>query len=197
MYHIFAAERHRQDGAGQGKYQAARKAALDATADPPCLVELGVAILASIGRVDQQVHLARAGRLLDPFGAVDQVAAPRLEPKPIERRLAKRLGLITPAHAIIEAYAVLTRLPAPHRLAPADAWTLINANFVQGRSVAALPAAGQAALLQRLAAAAIGGGRTYDALIAATAAHAGADELLTFNPRHFEASPKGLVITGL
>src|SRR5687768_17463731 len=90
MYHIFAAERHRQDGAGQGKYQAARKAALDATADPPCLVELGVAILASIGRVDQQVHLARAGRLLDPFGAVDQVAAPRLEPKPIERRLAKR-----------------------------------------------------------------------------------------------------------
>lgn len=115
----------------------------------------------------------------------------------IERRLAKGLGLITPAHAMIEAYAVLTRLPAPHRLAATDAWTLINANFVQGGSIAALPAASHAALVQRLAATAIGGGRTYDALIAATAAHAGADELLTFNPGHFDASPKGLAITGL
>lgn len=115
----------------------------------------------------------------------------------IERRLAKRFGLITPAHAMIEAYAVLTRLPAPHRLAASDAWTLINANFVQGGSIAAMPAARQAALLQKLAAAAISGGRTYDALIAATAADAGADELLTFNPRHFDAPPRGLAITGL
>ena len=115
----------------------------------------------------------------------------------IERRLAKRLGLNAPAHAMIEAYAVLTRLPAPHRLAAGDAWTLINANFVQGGSIAALPAASQAALIQRLAAADIGGGRTYDALIAATAAHAGADELLTFNPKHFDESPEGLAITGL
>ena len=48
-----------------------------------------------------------------------------------------------------------------------------------------------------LAASAMGGGRTYDALIAATAAHAGADELLTFNPRHFESASAKLTIVSL
>ena len=111
----------------------------------------------------------------------------------IERRLAKRHRMITPAHAMIETYAVLTRLPAPHRLAPADAWALVKTNFVEGGSIAAAPAAVQIAVLAELAASASGGGRTYDALIAATAAHAGADELLTFNPRHFEALDLSIV----
>jgi hypothetical protein len=38
----------------------------------------------------------------------------------------------------------------------------------------------------------IGGGRNYDALIAATAAHASVDELLTFNPRQFDPAPDGI-----
>ena len=104
----------------------------------------------------------------------------------IERRLAGRHRLVSPAHAITEAYAVLTRLPAPHRLAPADAWSLVSSNFVEGHSVVGLAAAGQIAMLRGLAASGHGGRRTYDALIAATASHAGVDELLTFNPKHFE-----------
>ena len=40
----------------------------------------------------------------------------------IERRFDGGEHLSVAAHALSEAYAVLTRLPAPHRLAPTDAW---------------------------------------------------------------------------
>jgi predicted nucleic acid-binding protein len=40
----------------------------------------------------------------------------------------------------------------------------------------------------------IGGGLSYDAVIAACAAEAGADSLLTFNPRHFDPPPRGVAI---
>jgi predicted nucleic acid-binding protein len=104
----------------------------------------------------------------------------------IEQRLAGRHRLVSPAHAITEAYAVLTRLPAPHRLAPADAWSLVSSNFIEGHSVVGLAATGHVAMLRHLAASGIGGGRTYDALIVAAASHADVSELLTFNPKHFE-----------
>lgn len=76
----------------------------------------------------------------------------------------------------------LTRLPAPHRLAPADAWALLSANFVEPAKLVALAGRAHAVLLARLAAAGTGGGRTYDALIGGQAATAGADVLLTLNP---------------
>jgi hypothetical protein len=58
----------------------------------------------------------------------------------------------------------------------------------------ALDGAGQAVLLARLAGAGTGGGRTYDALIAEQIGVAGADVLLTLNPRHFEPPPAGVTI---
>ena len=112
----------------------------------------------------------------------------------IERRLVRRERLTIAAHAIVETYAVLTRLPAPHRLAPADAWALVKANFVTPATVVPLTAAGHTTLLDRLAANGVGGGRTYDGLIAACAVEAGVDALLTFNPRHFDASARGVAI---
>lgn len=112
----------------------------------------------------------------------------------IERRLAARARLAIPAHALIEAYAVLTRLPAPHRIAPADAWALLSANFVEPATVVALEGPQHAALLARLAAAGTGGGRTYDALIATQAETAGADVLMTLNSRHFEPPPGGTTV---
>lgn len=115
----------------------------------------------------------------------------------IEWRFAHRRKLVTPAHALVEAYAVLTRLPAPHRLAAADAWALVEANFVNGRSIAALAATGHITLLRALAATGVGGGRCYDALIAATAVTGGGAELLTFNPRHFDNGPAELAIVAL
>src|SRR6266508_3274050 len=56
----------------------------------------------------------------------------------IERRLERGGRLAIAAHALVETYAVLTRLPAPHRLAPADAWALVKANFVDSATVVAL-----------------------------------------------------------
>jgi predicted nucleic acid-binding protein len=107
----------------------------------------------------------------------------------IERRLEQGEQLTVAAHALSESYAVLTRLPAPHRLAPSDAWEVLQANFANGALVAALSPAQHVALLRRLARDGVSGGRTYDAIIAECAAKAGAKALLTFNPRHFEPAP--------
>jgi predicted nucleic acid-binding protein len=112
----------------------------------------------------------------------------------IEERLERGERVAVAAHALVETYAVLTRLPAPHRLAPQDAWTLVNANFVESAAVAALDARGHIRVLEQLAGEGIGGGRSYDAVIAACAVRAKADVLLTFNRRHFEPAPRGLVI---
>ena len=112
----------------------------------------------------------------------------------IEARLDRGDRLVVAAHAMVEAYAVLTRLPSPHRLAPADAWALVKTNFVDDAAVATLPATAHATLLDTLAGAGLGGGRTYDALIAATAAHAKVSELLTFSPRHFDPAPDGVTV---
>lgn len=60
----------------------------------------------------------------------------------------------------VETYAVLTRLPAPHRLTPADAWALLSANLVEPAKVVALEGPAHAVLLARLAAVGTGGGRT-------------------------------------
>jgi predicted nucleic acid-binding protein len=112
----------------------------------------------------------------------------------IETRLARRRRLAVAAHALAEAYAVLTRLPAPHRLAPTDAWALLSTNFVTGNT-GALAGAAYVALLADAAARGVSGGRIYDVIIGASSAEAGARELLTLNPRHFDPPPAGLTIT--
>jgi predicted nucleic acid-binding protein len=112
----------------------------------------------------------------------------------IERRLGRGEQLSVAAHALSEAYAVLTRLPAPHRLSPRDAWEVLRANFTSGVAIVALSGPQHLALLRRLARAGVGGGRTYDAVIAECAVRAGAQTLLTFNARHFEPPPTDLAI---
>lgn len=112
----------------------------------------------------------------------------------VERRLSRGDRLVAAAHALVETYAVITRLPPPHRVSPADAWTLVLTNFVTPAKVTALPAAGHVALLRELAGNAIGGGRTYDALIAATFERSLPMDLLTLNPRHFEARDGFVVV---
>jgi predicted nucleic acid-binding protein len=51
-----------------------------------------------------------------------------------------------------------------------------------------------AGCLSRLAGAGLGGGRTYDGLIAACAEASHAKALLTFNSRHFDPPPGGVTI---
>ena len=112
----------------------------------------------------------------------------------IRRRLARGERLTVAAHALAEAYAVLTRLPAPHRLSAADAWALVETNFVERRSVVTLDGPAYVALLQRLAKQGWGGGRTYDGVIAACARQSNAATLLTFNRRHFDPPPEGVSV---
>jgi len=82
--------------------------------------------------------------------------------------LARRPRL--PAHALIESYSVLTRLPAPHRAAASIVAEFLADRFPQRPLV--LPAGSLSAFVAGAAAAALTGGAVYDALIAATAKHA-------------------------
>src|SRR5437764_13227951 len=68
MYHILAPKCHGQDSAVQGEYHPPEIA----SADPPCLIEPAAAILARIGRVDEQRDLPRTRGVLDLVGAVDE-----------------------------------------------------------------------------------------------------------------------------
>ena len=112
----------------------------------------------------------------------------------IETRLERGEQLAVAAHALVEAYAVLTRLPSPHRLSPADAWTLVEANFVEHATLVALSGTSYVRLLRRVAKEVVAGGRAYDAVIAECARQARADVLLTFNRRHFDPPPAGVSI---
>ena len=112
----------------------------------------------------------------------------------IEGRLAGGEQMAMPGPALVETYAVLTRLPSPHRLSAADAWTLVEANFIKHSSVTALSGAAYVRLLRRVAHQAIIGGRTYDAVIAECARQAKAETLLTFNRQHFDPPPAGVSV---
>jgi len=111
------------------------------------------------------------------------------------RRLGFKEPMIVAAPALVEAYAVLTRLPPPHRLSAADALAVLDANFMHAGRLVALDAASYRSLLRDAPKGGIGGGRTYDAVIARCAVKAKASTLLTFNERHFRAlAPAGIDI---
>jgi predicted nucleic acid-binding protein len=112
----------------------------------------------------------------------------------VERRLDRGERMIVAAHVLVESYAVLTRLPSPHRLSPSDAWTLIRTNFAEEGTPATLNGADYVRLLDRASSIGVRGGRTYDALIAQCSSRADARTLLTLNPRHFNPTESGMAI---
>ncbi len=84
------------------------------------------------------------------------------------------------AHSVVETYSVLTRLPPPHRVVPD-----LAADFLRQVATAApltLPAEQVAALPHLLSGRGVSGGAVYDALIAVTALHHGA-ELVSLDAR--------------
>jgi predicted nucleic acid-binding protein len=113
----------------------------------------------------------------------------------IERRLNRDETLWVAAPALVETYAVLTRLPVPHRLSPADALTLLESNFIAGRRNVELEGETYVALLRQAPTQGISGGRTYDAVIAECAPKTAEAAILTFNPTHFSSfARQGLTI---
>jgi predicted nucleic acid-binding protein len=102
--------------------------------------------------------------------------------------------LLLPLPALVESYSVLTRMPLPYRLAPAVAHQLLHDTLGDIR-IATLPARKAWQFLDASASSGTAGGRIYDALIATIAIGAGAREILTLNPRHFEPFSGRLQIT--
>lgn len=102
----------------------------------------------------------------------------------LERREHAGESIGVACHSLVEAYAVLTRLPPPHRLSPAEAHAVLRGSWKNGAASVLSPAE-HWELLESAAAGSIAGGRTYDALIAACARRAGASVLLTWNLAHF------------
>lgn len=86
------------------------------------------------------------------------------------KALANRPRLV--AHAALESYSVLTRLPPPHRAQPSIVQTFVSERFVE--PLLTLSAADYRELLATVASSRILGGTAYDALIAFTAAQHGA-----------------------
>lgn len=72
------------------------------------------------------------------------------------------------AHAAVESYSVLTRLPPPHRANPSIVHAFITQRFTE--PFLTLSEAGYQEFLATVAARQILGGPAYDALIAVTAA---------------------------
>lgn len=104
----------------------------------------------------------------------------------LESRLDRGERMVIAGHCLAESYSVLTRLPAGHRLAPADARDVIDANFGRSVRIVALDAAGYVTLLRGAPEAGVRGGRTYDAIVVACARLARVQTLVTFNARHFD-----------
>jgi predicted nucleic acid-binding protein len=103
----------------------------------------------------------------------------------LARRARRREQIVMAAPALVETYAVLTRLPPPYRLRPADALAVMEGSWSHVE-VAALEGTAVWPLLRGLCEAGIAGGSTYDAVVAACARKAGADVILTWNVADFE-----------
>ena len=85
-----------------------------------------------------------------------------------------------PAHALAEAYSVLTRLPAGLAVPATTASDILARRFTS--APLELPAAARPSLLATLAAAGVSGGSTYDGIVALQAAAHG-ERLLTLDRR--------------
>jgi predicted nucleic acid-binding protein len=100
-------------------------------------------------------------------------------------RLLRRKSLLLPLPVVLESYSVLTRLPAPHRLSPTDAYELLVRTFRDTRLSPFRPR-NVWLFLQSLAERAIAGGTAYDAAVLEAARAGGAATLLTYNRADFE-----------
>ena len=102
----------------------------------------------------------------------------------LQRHLASG-SLVLPAPALVESYSVLTRLPPPWRLAPADVATLLTRTFRERSRLVGLGEDEPWFLLGHAVERGVAGGSIHDAHILACAKKAGASVMATFNRRHF------------
>ena len=102
----------------------------------------------------------------------------------ITERARNGQELVIASHSLVECYAVLTRLPSPHRLSADTAMTLLESNWGVA-FVVHLNSDETWDALRRARSLGVAGGQAYDAVIAACAGKARASTILTWNVRHF------------
>lgn len=112
----------------------------------------------------------------------------------IERCLRIKDVLIFAAPSLVEAYAVLTRLPPPHRLSTQDALMLLESNWRDAEVIALTPLE-YWKLLRDCRDTGIGGGQVYDAVIMACAGKGRIERLLTWNVGHFTRFDENIIVT--
>jgi predicted nucleic acid-binding protein len=95
-------------------------------------------------------------------------------------------AVVLPLHSLVEAYAVMTRLPPPHRLGAKEALDVLEGSLRSRSNLVGLAAKEGWDFLRELSRRNLVGGTSYDSLILASARKGGAQRLLTFNRAHFE-----------
>jgi predicted nucleic acid-binding protein len=88
-------------------------------------------------------------------------------------------------HSLLEAHAILTRLPRSPRITAIEASMLISDNIAKHFSVVALTGKEYSELARKLGQNSVIGGKSYDMLHLCCAEKSGADRIYTFNVRHF------------
>jgi len=107
--------------------------------------------------------------LLDTSAAVPLLVTSHLAHAPVSSAVGDR-SVALAGHALLETYAVLTRLPGDARVRPQDAARLLRERF---DPAVVLDARGARSVPSVLADDEIAGGATYDALVALAARSAG------------------------
>ncbi len=93
--------------------------------------------------------------------------------------------MMVAAPTLVETYAVLTRLPSPHRLFSQAAKNLIPGNFLNDYQSIALDGKDSQRLVFEAPSKDVSEGRTYDWVIAVCAQKVKSSVLFTFNVRDF------------
>src|SRR5262249_33614981 len=103
----------------------------------------------------------------------------------LDRAVAGAFDYFVSSHSVAEVYSVLTRLPRAPRISPSEAWQMVRDNIVSHASLVTVSGNDYATLVEDLALQGLGGGLTYDAIIAKAAEIAQVDRLVTINDAHF------------
>jgi predicted nucleic acid-binding protein len=94
-------------------------------------------------------------------------------------------AIIVAHHSVLESYAVLTRLPAPYRLGPAEADRVLRETLETHATIAPFDGAAIWDLVDRIGQMPAAGGATYDAFIVEILKGAGVHAIATSHVDQF------------
>ena len=98
-------------------------------------------------------------------------------------------------HSLLEAYAVLTRLPPQYRVAPSEAETVLRETIQANARLAPFSAESMWSFMTGMTALPAAGGAAYDAFIVRLLSEAGAEAIVTYNIDDFRRLSPHLRVT--